>query len=117
MRKVDDPYVQHILGAISDLESFFTGRTYDDLLLDRMLQDAAVKEFEVIGEAAKRISPQTKRKYTEVPWKKIMGMRDKLIHDYFDIHLPTVWETFQTDIIPLRENMKRILQDIESSHR
>ncbi len=113
MKKVDDPYVQHILGAIAKLNSFFLGCTYDSFLLDQKLQDAAVLELEIIGEAAKRISVETKKKYPDVPWKDIMGMRDKLVHDYFDVNYLTVWETVQNNLTSLREHMERILQDLQ----
>ena len=73
------------------------------------MQDAVIHRLAVIGEAAKKIPDAWKKKYSTLPWKAIMGTRDKLIHDYFGIDKDHIWDIVQKDIVNLRNAMKRIL--------
>lgn len=93
----DDIYKQHILDAISAIEEYIQGRTLDDFINDRLLQDGVVRKLEVIGEASKRLSEEFKSK-TGLPWKKITGTKNKLIHDYFKVDLEAVWKTISEDL-------------------
>ena len=87
--KDDRIYLLHIRDAIRQIVEYtVTGK--DSFLVDRKTQDAAIRNLESIGEATKRISPGLKSAHSDVAWKPIAGMRDKLIHDYFGVNVPLV---------------------------
>lgn len=100
----DNIYKQHILDAVSGIEEYIKGKTFDDFANDRLLQDGVVRKLEIIGEASKRLSEEFKKKIN-LPWKKITGTRDKLIHDYFKVDLEAVWKTISEDISQLRKEL------------
>ena len=80
---------------------------------NRMIQDAVIRNFEVIGEATKRLSTEFREKYSEVPWRRIAGLRDVLIHDYLRIDLEEVWGIIQDYLPELKVKIQIIIQDIE----
>jgi len=67
-----------------------------------LIVDGVIREIEIIGEAAKRLSDSLKGKYPDIPWKDVCGMRDRLIHDYFGVDLDDVWRTAQEDLGDLK---------------
>lgn len=79
---------------------------------NRMVQDAVMRQLGVIGEATKNLSDQIRNKYSNIPWKLIAGMRDKLIHGYFSVDISEVWNTAEFDIIELKNNLKEILNNV-----
>ena len=99
----DRVYLKHILDAISDIEQFTLGISQEDFFNNREKQYAVLRALEIIGEATKNLSSQLKTEYSDVNWKKIAGMRDKLIHAYFGVNLPLVWETVKTDLPQLKK--------------
>jgi uncharacterized protein with HEPN domain len=113
MRKNDLIRLRHMLDAAEEAVSFGRDRTRPDLDHDRMLTLSLVKSMEIIGEAATRISPEAKAQYRGIPWADIIGMRNRLIHAYFDIDLARVWDTLTDDLPPLIEALQQILSDKE----
>lgn len=102
-------YFQDILDSIGEIEMFVKGLSFDDFTKDRKTVNAVLRSLEVIGEAARKIPESLRIQYPEVPWKKMTGMRDKLIHEYFGVDLETVWQTVREDlpkIKPLIEEAK-----------
>jgi len=73
-----------------------------------MIQAAVIREIEIIGEAAKNLSSKFIETYKNIPWKQIVGMRDKLIHGYFGVDLESVWKTVKEDLQYLRKEIKKI---------
>lgn len=102
----DSIYKQHILDAISNIEEYIRDKTLDDFANNRLLQDGVVRKLEIIGEASKRISQEFKKKIN-LPWKKIAGTRDKLIHDYFKVDLEAVWKTISEDLKELKKELMK----------
>jgi uncharacterized protein with HEPN domain len=76
-----------------------------------MVQDAVVRNLEIIGEAVKHLLPTTRAKRADIPWTAIAGMRDRLIHDYFHVDLNIAWDVIQNDLVPLREALADLLVD------
>src|SRR3989338_33202 len=99
--KRDEVYLKHILGAIQSIGQYLGPiKSYDQFLLreNKMICDAVVRQLEIIGEAAKNLSEKTRGKENTLQWKEIAGMRDKLIHEYFEVDLEIVWSTVKEDL-------------------
>ena len=111
--KRDEAYLRHILDAISNIENFIEGVSKEGFLNNIEKQYAVLRGLEIIGEAAKNLSEELKAKYPQVPWKEIAGMRDKLIHQYFGVNLELVWETIKADIPKFKNQIIRVLKDME----
>lgn len=108
MFKDDDVRIRHMLDAAREAVAFVEGRSRPDLDTDRKLNLSLVRLLEIIGEAARGISPEFREAHPDLTWKKMVGMRDHLIHGYFDINLDVVWETVKNDLPPLIEKLEKI---------
>ena len=87
----DLPYLKHISDAISDIEESIGNKSQTEFVNNKDVKDATIRRLEVVGEAAKNISPELKKKFPEVEWKAIAGTRDVMIHTYFKVDLDVVW--------------------------
>ena len=101
--KEDSVYLEHILAAITKIENFTLNISKDDFEKSVLIQDAIIRNFEIIGEATKKISKTFKQLYPDIPWQDMAGMRDKLIHDYIDVDLDVVWQAIEIDLPLLKE--------------
>jgi uncharacterized protein with HEPN domain len=98
MPRDDASYLLDMLLAAHDAVHFATGLRYAEFEQSRLHQNAILKSIEIIDEAAVRISTETKQTHPEIPWPYIIGMRNRLVHDYFDVNLKSVWDTVQGDL-------------------
>ena len=101
--KSDSIYIEHILNSINSIQEYISGLSLETFLEDRKTQDAVVRQFEIIGEATKRISQDFRDENPDIPWSQMAGMRDVLIHDYIDINFEIVWKTANENIQILKE--------------
>ena len=111
MRKDNLVYLKHILDAIYRIEEYTVKVKYDDFMNNNLVQAGVMREIEIIGEATKKLVQEFKRKYSDIPWKEMAGMRDKLIHDYFGVDLDGVWDTVKRDIPTLKDKIKNIIEN------
>lgn len=111
MRKDDRVRLQHMLDAAREAIEFVQDRTRTDLDSNRMLVLSLVKEIEIVGEAANQTSKTTREQLPEIPWADIVGMRNRLVHAYFDINLEILWRTVQHDLPPLIAVLERALKN------
>lgn len=105
-------YLQDIAEAVNDIEAFTRGLTCAAFAGDRKTINAVVRSVEIIGEAAKKLPPSLKNRHAAIPWKKMAGMRDKLIHEYFGIDLDILWQTVKKDIPALKSAIGRLAAEI-----
>ena len=107
--KTDQVYLRHILDALEKIESYASvGR--DEFMAQTHWQDAVIRQLEIIGEATKRLSRELRQRHRDVPWRRIAGLRDVLIHDYMGVDLPAVWEITQRDLPVLSKRLREILK-------
>ncbi|MGH7791772.1 MAG: HepT-like ribonuclease domain-containing protein [Thermodesulfobacteriota bacterium] len=106
-------FINDILESIEKIVSYTQAITYNQFIEDDKTKDAVIRNLEVIGEAVKNIPSATKKKYPDINWKAIAGMRDKLIHEYFGVSYPIVWETIRNDLPTLKAEIKKVLNKLE----
>lgn len=106
MTKDNGVFLKHILENITLIEKNIKDIDFNNFVKNKTIQDAIVREIEIIGEAAKNISEDLKNNHPEIPWRKISGMRDKIVHEYFDIDLEIVWKTIQNDLPVFKNKLK-----------
>jgi uncharacterized protein with HEPN domain len=110
--KGDQLYLKHILDA-SDKVGTYVAVGYEVFVSSSHWQDAVIRQLEIIGEASKRLSKQLCSRHSDVPWRRIAGLRDVLIHDYMGVDIKAVWEITQKDLPPLRLRVESILRELD----
>lgn len=108
MKRDVEVYIEDIQESISKIEEYTKAVSRDDFLSNTQVQDAVLRRLEIMGEAVKNIPDEFKNRYPEIPWKKIAGMRDVLIHAYFGVNLDRVWKIIEEDIPHLKSEMAKV---------
>jgi uncharacterized protein with HEPN domain len=111
-RKVGD-YIEDIIEAMANAVEFTKDMSYDEFVKDTKTVYAVIRAIEIIGEAVKNIPEEMRKKYPDIPWRSIAGMRDKVVHAYFGVNLERVWEVVKRDIPNLRPKFEKILKELK----
>ncbi len=114
MEKDPRIFIEYILECIELIGDYTKGVTKEDFLKSQQLQDSVIRRIEVIGEAIKNIPREIRDLYLDIPWKRIAGTRDILIHEYWGIDLNLTWEVVVGEIPDLKREMLRIRKEIEA---
>jgi uncharacterized protein with HEPN domain len=103
-----DLLLSDILESIDRIPQYIKGLTFDDFSNDHKTIDAVVRNFEIIGEAANRLPDKFREEHPQVPWHKIVGLRNRIIHDYFGIDLNIIWQIIHSDLPALRQTLSEM---------
>lgn len=109
--KHEEVFFRHILDEINFLIAQTVNITFDEFARDEVLKRASARSLEIIGEAAKNISVDFKEKYNDIEWKKLTGLRDKIIHYYFGVNWDIVWDVMKNILPNLKIKIERALND------
>ena len=109
MNENDEIRLKHMLEAARSALAFAEGRSRSMLETDEMFAFALVRAIEIVGEAAARVTQSTRKLYPQIPWKNITGMRNKIVHDYFDVDYDVVWETVRLRLPELISELEKIV--------
>jgi uncharacterized protein with HEPN domain len=114
MLKPDIVRLQHMVDAANEALSFVADKSKTELEADRALALALVKSIEIVGEAASKVSRELRSRSTEIPRADIIGMRNRLIHSYFDVNLDIVWQTVTVELPPVVMEIQKLLAATDS---
>ena len=113
MKKDESVYLRHILDAFVQIEFYMDDVSHEEFLQNRLLQDGVIRQLEVMGEAARNLSDDLRNEYPQIPWRQMIGLRNRMAHAYFNVDLQIVWEIVRGDIPDLKEKIKRILNEMD----
>lgn len=103
----------HIIDAIDEIEIYTENVTLDDFVKNSMMFNATLRQLEIIGEACNRLSEQLLQNNTDIPWARIIGLRNLVIHEYFGIDDITIWNVIKINLPSLKEKISRIVSELE----
>ena len=104
--------LEHIIQAIERIKRYTLGKRFDDLVKDDMMYYAVVKNIEIIGEAANLLTNEFKSEHPDTPWKLITGMRNYIVHEYFQVDNTVIWDVIQNDLPYLEAQIKDYLKNL-----
>ena len=108
-------YVSDIKNELDKITLFIKDLSYEDFIKDEKTVYAVIRCFEIIGEAVKNLPDELKNQYPDIPWKRIAGMRDKLIHFYFGVNYDIIWQVIKDRLPDLREKIQAIIRELEET--
>ena len=112
--KGDRLYLQHILDAINKVDDYVSVG-HQVFISSSHWQDAVIRQLEIIGEATKRLSKEHCSQHAEIPWRRMAGLRDVLIHDYMGVDINAVWEITQNELPVLKKRIETILKELDTA--
>lgn len=102
-------FVEDILESIGLIEDYVGGMDFKDFSHDRKTIDAVVRNFEIIGEASRNIPDEIKNQYQNIDWKGMIGLRNRIAHEYFGLDISIIWHILKQELPPLKNKIKKIL--------
>ncbi len=112
MEKDPKIFLEHILESIDIVDSYISELTFEKFLdSDNQLKDAVVRRLEIIGEATRNLPKNFIEKHKEINWKEAVGMRDKIVHEYFDVDWKIVWDTVLNDLPKFKKQISELLEN------
>lgn len=110
-------YVDDILDSVNDVDNFVGEMEFKDFKEDKKTINATIRSIEVIGEASQKIPEHLKSKFSGIPWDKMAGMRNKLIHEYFGVDIEILWQTIKEDLQSLKPLIIEVKQHLEKENK
>lgn len=107
-KKNDLVYIKHILDSIDKIETYTDQLGKEGFIRSGIVQDAVIRNLEIIGEATKNISIEFRGEHQEIPWRNMAGLRDVLIHDYFGVDLEIVWNVVENELSKVKKKLKEL---------
>ncbi|WKZ69262.1 MAG: DUF86 domain-containing protein [Melioribacteraceae bacterium] len=101
--------VNDILFAINKIENYTNELSYEDFIVNDLVKDAVVRNIEIIGEASNRIPDDVKAQIDKIPWKKLRGIRNRIVHDYFGVDQDIIWQIISKELSDLKVNLNQLL--------
>lgn len=111
MKKDPKIFIGHIVESIELIEAYSEELTTEKFKKSRVLQDAIIRRLEIIGEAVKNLSKSFREKHPGIPWKQMAGMRDILIHEYFDVDLSLTWSVVKVELPSIKDRLQLLLNE------
>ncbi|MCY7359480.1 MAG: DUF86 domain-containing protein [Rudanella sp.] len=108
----DKQRIEHAIEAITEIEQYIADQTFDSFLANSMMRFACVKQLEIIGEACNHIDVETRNAHPDVEWRKIVGLRNLLIHEYFGVDATLAWDIVQNNLPELKDQLLVVLEGI-----
>jgi uncharacterized protein with HEPN domain len=107
-------YIEDILESIELIERYIDNMQFDNFKNDRKTQDAVIRNFEIIGEASRLIPEDLRNKYKDIDWQGIIGLRNRIVHEYFGINKKIIWHIITKELPSLKEKMSQIFESSEN---
>ena len=114
-RKNHKLHLEDILEAVEKIQRYTEGLTYDIFLKNDMAVDAVIRNLEIIGEAAKNLAQDIKDKYPDIPWKRMIGLRNIAVHEYFGVDLSIIWEVVTKNLPEAKAKIVEALKDLNKA--
>jgi len=106
-------FIKDIIAAMESIEGFVEGMSFEELMQDDKTASAVIRKFEIVGEATKCLPDELKEEHPEIQWKRMAGMRDRLIHAYFGVDYKLVWEAIKAEVPSMKLKLQEILTELE----
>ena len=104
-------FVEDILECIDKIESYIGNMDFEDFSGDSKTSDAVIRNLEIIGEASNHLPDEVREKHHHIEWRRIIGLRNRIIHEYFGVSLKIAWQIIKNEIPTLREQIRDVLED------